>query len=174
VKYVALLALVAACGDAKKPAQDVITATPAPTVAPLPGRAPGDPACPATGLWARCSLLYRLGRFGIAPRLDSTEKVEEHALHAADAFVIKFGSGARLEVFLYADSVARLADAKHLDMTTIKRWPAQLTIARERTLIENNNALALLTTLNDRLRERIDDAITGGAPQPPQPVMVKP
>ena len=140
----------------------------------LAGAAPGSPDCPATGLWAQCSVLYRLERSGIAPHLDSTEKVEEKALTASSSsFVVKFGTSSRLEVFLYPDSMARIVDGKKLDRTKLVNATATQTINRERTLIENGNLLGLLTSLNERLRERVSDALTAGAPQPSTPVTVK-
>jgi len=140
----------------------------------LAGGAPGSPNCPATGLWAQCSVLYRLERSGIAPHLDSTEKVEEKALTTSTSnFVVKFGTSSRLEVFLYADSTARIADGTKLDRTKLVGATATQTINRERTLIENGNLIGLLTSLNDRLRERVSDGLTAGAPQPSAPVVVK-
>ena len=140
----------------------------------LAGGAPGSPNCPATGLWAQCSVLYRLERSGIAPHLDSTEKVEEKALTTSTSnFVVKFGTSSRLEVFLYPDSSARIADGKKLDRTKLVNATATQTINRERTLIENGNLIGLLTSLNDRLRERVSDGLTAGAPQPSAPIVVK-
>lgn len=138
----------------------------------LAGAAPGAPGCPATGLWARCSVLYRLERSGIAPRLDSTRKVEETVL-TGDGFVVHFGTTSRLEVFLYPDSTARIKDGAKLDRTKLVNATATQTMNRERTLIENGNLIGLLTSLNDRLRERVSDALTAGAPQPPAPVVLK-
>lgn len=157
------IALAAGCSSAKDaPARrDTTAAAPVPVV----GAAPGAPGCPATGLWARCSVLYRLERAGIAPHPDSTEKPEEKALHG-DAFVVKFGTASRLEIFIYPDSAARIADAAKLDRTKLVNATAPQTINRERTLIESGNLVALLTSLNDRLRERVSDALTAGAPQP--------
>jgi hypothetical protein len=37
-------------------------------------------------------------------------------------------------------------------------------------LIENGNLIGLLSSINDRLRERVSDALTAGAPQPTTPV----
>ena len=136
------------------------------TVATIP--APGSSRCPATGLWATCSVLYRLERAGIAPHLDSAGKIEEKAL-GGKAFAVKFGVNSRLEVFLYPDSAARIADAGKLDRKQFVNATAPQTIARERTLIENGNLLGLLTSLNERLRERVSDALTAGAPQPSTP-----
>ena len=134
---------------------------------------PGDPRCPATGLWAKCSVLYSLERAGVAPRLDSTTKVEEDALHG-EGFVVDVGRIAKLEVFLYADSAARIADARKLDRTQFVNGTAPQTIRRERTLIENGNLVGLLTSINERQRERVSDALSAGAPQPHTPPLIKP
>lgn len=83
------------------------------------------------------------------------------------SFVLRFGANAHLEVFLYPDSTARIADAAKLDRKQFVSGTAPQTIRRERTLIENGNLIGLLTSLNDRLRERVSDALTAGAPQPP-------
>jgi hypothetical protein len=132
------------------------------------GTAPG-PDCPANGLWAKCSVLYRLDRAGLAPRLDSTEKVEEKSLGGtgtATTFVVKIGKLARLEVFLYPDSAARIADEKKLDRTQFVGPTAEQTIKRERTLMESANFIGLLTSINAHQRERVSDALMAGPPQP--------
>ena len=127
--------------------------------------APG-PQCPVNGLWARCSVMYRLERSGLAPKLDSTAKPERVSLRGA-SFVIKIGRLASLDVFLYPDSASRIADERTLDRTEFVAPGVAQTIRRERTLIENANLVGLLTSLNDHQRERVSDALTAGAPQPP-------
>jgi len=134
------------------------------------GATPGDSgqACPATGSWAQCSVLYRLDRAGLAPHLDSTAKVDEKSiggLAGTTSFVVKIGKLARLEVFLYSDSAARVADATHLDRKQFVNATQEQTIKRERTLIENANLIGLLTSLNSHQRERASDALTAGPPQ---------
>ena len=138
---------------------------------PAPGAAmPGDPRCPATGLWAECSVLYRLERAGLAPHVDSTGTASEKSLtRAGRPLLIRFGTTSRLEVFLYSDSIARIADAAKLDRTTLIGATGEQTLRRERTLIENANLIGLLSSINDRLRERVSDALTAGAPQPTAP-----
>jgi len=160
----AAAALLLACGksdapDAKTPA---LSSTAAPSA--IAGRA----GCPATGRWAQCSILYRLDREGLAPRLDSTAKPEEKRL-TAQSFVVKIGRFATLDVFVYADSIARKTDAARLDTTEFVNGTAPQTMRRERTLIVNNNLVALLTSLDARQRERVSDALMAGAPQPPAP-----
>jgi hypothetical protein len=130
---------------------------------------PGDSACPANGLWAQCGVLYRLERAGLAPHLDSTGKVEEKSIGGgagATSFVVKIGTLARLEVFLYPDSAARIADESHLDRKQFVGATLEQTIKRERTLIENANLIGLLTSINSHQRERVSDALTAGPPQP--------
>jgi streptogramin lyase len=128
---------------------------------------PGDSACPAMGLWAQCAVMYRLERAGLAPHLDSTGKVEEKSIgQGATSFVVKVGMLARLEVFLYPDSAARIADGVRLDRKEFVGATQEQTIKRERTLIENANLVGLLTSLNSHQRERVSDALTAGPPQP--------
>jgi hypothetical protein len=104
----------------------------------------------------------------LAPHVDSTGRADEKAL-SGRPLVIKFGTTSRLEVFFYSDSAARIADAKKLDRTTLVGATNQQTLRRERTLIENTNLIGLLSSINDRLRERVSDALTAGAPQPTAP-----
>lgn len=163
------MVFVAACSpSSKKPSAKTETASSAPVVM----AAPGSSSCPATGQWAQCSVLYRLDRAGIAPRVDSAGSIEEKAL-SGKSFAVKFGTNSRLEVFLYADSTARIADGKKLDRKKLVDAQATQTINRERTLIENGNLIGLLTSLSERLRERVSDALTAGAPQPPTAVTIK-
>lgn len=162
--FAAVFAL-AACERPAKASRAVETKSASPT--PVAVR-PGDAGCPATGLWAECSILYRLERSGLAPHVDSTGRADEKAL-SGQPLVIKFGPTSRLEIFLYSDSAARIADGKKLDRTTLVGATNQQTLRRERTLIENANMIGLLSSINDRLRERVSDALTAGAPQPSAP-----
>jgi hypothetical protein len=157
----ATCALLAACSSSKDTTPRTDTVARVAPVAPAP---PGAATCPATGLWAECSIMYRLLRSGIAPKRDSVETPQEQAL-SGKGFVVKFGSNARLEVFVYPDSTARIADAAKLDRTKLVSGTTPLTMNRERTLIENGNIIGLLTSLNDKLRERVSDALLAGAPQ---------
>ena len=156
------LAVATACSkSAPPPARESASAAP-----PAVAAAPGDTSCPATGYWAKCSVLYRLDRAGLAPHLDSTATAEEKSLSGI-SFVVKIGASARLEVFLYPDSAARIADEKKLDKSKLVAATAPQTILRERSLIENANLVGLLTSINDHQRERVSDALTAGPPQPP-------
>jgi len=137
------------------------------TAAAAPVVAAGGNTCPATGLWAECSILYRLERSGLVPHVDSSATPQEKEL-TGRPLIMKLGP-ATLEVYVYPDSGARIADGKKLDRTKFVDALAQQTIARERTLIESANIIGLLTSLNSHQRERVSDALTAGAPQPDKP-----
>jgi len=114
--------------------------------------------------------MYRLDRAGLAPRLDAGAKVEERSIGSGTIrFVVKIGVNARLDVFLYADSAARVADEQKLDRSQFVAPGAEQTIKRERTLIENSNLLGLLTSINGHQRDRVADALMAGPPQPTKP-----
>jgi len=153
--------LAAACGTSDNAAtKQAVASSSAPAIAAV-----GSSQCPSTGLWAQCSVLYRLDRAGVAPRLDSTAKPEEKRL-TGTSFLVKIGRIASLDVFIYPDSMARRVDGAKLDTTQFVDGQATQTIRRERTLIQNGNLIALLTSLNERQRERVANALGAGAPQP--------
>ena len=154
------LALALGCGKASAPpAKRDTAATTAPVVATA------DSTCPATGLWAECSVLYRLERAGLAPRVDSSATPAEKTLNGRAA-VYKIGLSSSLEVYLYPDSTARVADAKKLDRTQLAAPGVPQTIKRERLVIENSNLIGLFSSLNEHQRERVGDALLAGPPQP--------
>jgi hypothetical protein len=108
-----------------------------------------------------------LERSGLVPHVDSSATPQEKEL-TGKPLIMKLGQ-ATLEVYVYPDSNARIADGKKLDRTKFVDAVAQQTIARERTLIESANIIGLLTSLNSHQRERVSDALTAGAPQPDKP-----
>jgi hypothetical protein len=135
---------------------------------PVAAATPGVGTCPATGQWAECSILYRLERSGFVPRIDSGAKPQEKSL-TGKPIVMTIGRGATLEVYLYPDSAARVADGAKLDRAHLVSATAEQTIERERTLIESSNIIGLLTSLSSHQRERVSDALIAGPPQPQKP-----
>jgi hypothetical protein len=159
----AALAVVAvACSkpDASQPA--------AGASAPSAATAAGVGTCPSTGQWAECSILYRLERSGFVAKVDSGAKPKEKAL-TGKPMVMTLGRGGTLEVYLYPDSTARVADGAKLDRAHLINATAEQTIERERTLIESSNIIGLLTSLSGHQRERVSDALMAGPPQPQKP-----
>ena len=155
-----------ACGksDSTSSAKRIPGAGPAATPLPVSGSA----GCPTTGKWAPCSVLYAIVRAGYAVHVDSAAKPDETRL-SGQSFVARVGQFAMLDVFVYPDSTARKNDGAKLDTTEFVNGTAPQTMRRERTLIVNNNLIALLTSLDAHQRERVSDALTAGAPQPPTP-----
>jgi len=153
---------VGACSKTEAPPPNAAGSTAASSAAPA-----GANTCPATGLWAECSIVYRLERSGLVPHVDSSAKPDEKEL-TGKPLIMKLGQST-LEVYIYPDSSARIADAKKLDRSKLIDAAAQQTIQRERTLIESANIIGLLTSLSSHQRERVSDALTAGAPQPDKP-----
>jgi hypothetical protein len=123
----------------------------------------GKAVCVATSSWAICNVLDRLGRAGLAVRQD-TEMVVAEAPLTERGIMLHVGR-AELEVFLYPDERARLADEQRLDAAQFVRATMPLTMRRERTLISSANLLGILKSLNDQQRERVSDALMAGPPQ---------
>lgn len=157
------LALLAACSSG--PAKDVVQLvdTAQPVVAAL-APAPGDTSCPATGLWARCSVVKAIYRAGLNPHGDSAKDVIDKPL-SVPGFELPISKGT-LRVFLYADSNSRRRDQAKLD-TSLFVSPQKDPSLRKRTLIPAGNMLVLMDIMNTRNRERIANALLAGAPQPP-------
>ena len=155
--------LLAACSKADAP-PPASTATVAPAIAVTPAAS----GCPSNGAWAECSVIYRLERAGLAPRVDSSAKPSEKAL-AGRPMILKIGLSAQLELHLYPDSSARVADMRKLDRSQFVTGTGPQTIKRERTLIESANLVGLLTSINAHQRERVADALTAGPPQSSTP-----
>ena len=123
-------------------------------------------ACPPDGLWKECSLVERLMQAGLVVRRDSTPAKEPGIPIAGVSYHI--GSLASLEVFYFPDSAARRAAVAKMDTTPFVHYDQPQSMKGERSLIQNANVLALLDSRRDESRERIGDAITAGAPQPPR------
>jgi len=158
-QWLAALAIAGmACSKSPDTSQTAVAANTPPVAAG------GGGSCPATGMWAECSILYRLDRSGLVPHVDSSAKPAETAL-GGQPLMIKIGTTAVLELHLYPDSVARVAAGTTLDRAHLVGATASQTIERERTLIENANVIGLLTSLNSHQRERVSDALMAGPPQ---------
>jgi hypothetical protein len=162
-RSLAAAVVVLACSKPEAPPPSSSSATPPAATTP----ANASTACPPTGAWAECSVMYRLERAGLAPKIDSPAKPSEPML-GGTALVLKIGLSAQLELHLYADSASRVAAASKLDRREFVSGTAPQTIKRERTLIESANLIGLLTSINAHQRERVSDALVAGPPQPEQ------
>lgn len=121
--------------------------------------------CPPDGQWKECNLAERLIRSGLVLRRDSTPAHEPGVPVAGILYHI---GQSNLAVYFFADSTARKAAVAKLDTTQFVGYDQEQTNKGERSLIQSVNLLALLDSHRDQQRERIGDAITAGAPQPPK------
>lgn len=158
----AVATMVAACGKSNAPASSGAKST---SIAPDTTHAAPGNACPATGKWAVCSVVYRLERAGLAPKIDSGATPEMKSL-GGEPLMLKIGMSATLELHLYPDSAARAAATSRLNRADFVSGTQEQSIRREKTLIESVNLVGFLTSINGHQRERVSDALTAGPPQP--------
>lgn len=134
-----------------------------PTAGGTTAASAGEPACPATGLWAQCAVVERLDRAGLAPRIDSSAAPGEEPL-TARGFLVRVGT-AELEIYVYPTVEARGRDIARVDTTRYLGYTEAVSMQRLPTLIQSANLIAILHSRNDHLRERVGDALTAGPPQ---------
>ena len=133
----------------------------------LPSTTPGSKTdCLTTGLWAECSVLTRLEQAGLVVHADSLSDIRERPLTiAGKRMPIAHGA---IALFIYADTGSRSRDQARLDPTLFIAPSAQPSILKQRTLIANQNLLAMLDVANEANRDRIANALMAGPPQPPR------
>jgi hypothetical protein len=157
-----LVVWLCACKQEVKTEERVVAETAA-TRSASQGTAQVRPECPATGLWAECSVFERLDRAGLVPRKDSAGATEPPL--TAPGLLYRVGAS-ELELYIYDSPAAREREEARLDRTKYAEYPAPLTAKREPTLIRSANLIGILHTLRSQQRERVSDAITAGPPQP--------
>ena len=159
--FAAMLLVACSRGDVQNQAR-VADSAPAPSASPGTAKA----ACPATGQWAPCSVVERLDRSGLAPRVDSAA-VDEKPL-TPNGTLVHLGLS-DVELYFYPNVAAREREQAKLDKTKYIDYSAPVTLKGETTLITSANLIAILHSRNDHQRERVSDAITAGPPQPSHP-----
>jgi hypothetical protein len=122
--------------------------------------------CPATGLWAECSLLKRLEQAAFAVHAESLT-VDRHPPLSIAGKRLPIARG-EIEIFVYADSGSRLRDAAKLDTMAFIPPSRQRTARLERTVVTNANLLVLMNVASEVYRERIANYLMAGPPQPPK------
>jgi hypothetical protein len=167
----AIAVAAAACGSQSAAATDSALAQPVVT-APPPEAYDSLAVCPATGNWHVCTLMYRLKRAGFTVERD-TVPVRNPRL-AQVGMRLRLARG-EMTVFLYPDSTNRRLDERHLDSTTLIS-PDAGSVPGRLTMVRSANMLVLSDVRNERLRERVMDALLAGPPQPPSasPVILPP
>ncbi len=169
---VAAVGALLACGGSGGSAQDGATeaagTTPAPSVASVRAPAAARPAagaCPHDGRWRLCSVVDRLDKAGLVPRVDSSAPPERLPFLHAPGRVIRLGVG-ELHTFVYDDTAALARDVAALDTTRAAPRGQTYAWAATPTFVRSANLVAVLLTPNDRQIERIQLALDAGPPQP--------
>ena len=159
-RVVLLAGALAACSRTETPAGGSTAASAAQQPAPVAAAG----TCPRTGHWGDCQLRARLDQSGLAPH-STEEKVGDLPPLEPKPLMLMIGKSG-LAAYFYADSAARKRAAATLDTTRYIPQAKPVSLKRETTLIQNDNALVLLFSVNEHQRERVADAITAGPPQP--------
>lgn len=162
-----LFALVACGGESKQQAARDSAAAAAAPLPPRPAVA-GSPGCPSDGRWTPCALLDRVSRSGLVfKEAGDTTRVP---FLAVPGVRYKVGSVATLVAFIYPDSAALARDFAAIDTVrvaakgdTATAWPSVPVVVR------SANLLVLVFDGSETQVERIQLAITAGAPQPTAP-----
>jgi hypothetical protein len=129
---------------------------------PVAGTVAGS--CPRTGHWGECQIRARLDEAGMAPHI-TTESIGGLPKLGVTPIELTLGR-ATLAFYVFPDSLSRRKAAASLDTLTFIPQSKPLTMRNESTVIVNDNALAILLSRNEHQRERVNDVITAGPPQP--------
>ena len=121
------------------------------------------PPCPATGLWAECTVINRLEQAGLVMDPHQDPVTREPLQRQGRAYSVR---SAELEVFIYPDRSARERDQARLDPDDYLDSDDPPEPVHRPTVVASENLLVILDTRRERLRERITLALTAGPPQP--------
>lgn len=159
--------LVVACDRSPEPAPDTPHA-----VEPAKATGESEPAtnlsdssspCPRTGRWAVCSLEKRLEQSGFVLRKAEGENPRRVGF-AVQPIVYQLGR-ARLEVFVYPDEAAVVADVGRMDTLAVAARGQKNDWEIPPRFIRSANLIAVFLTRNEQQAERLTLAITAGPPQ---------
>jgi hypothetical protein len=117
-------------------------------------------AIPSTGLWTEAHLLERLVRSGVAPR--AADSPATGAEWMGRRPLVLHAGGSMLQVWIYADSVARRAVTDSLDPATAAPRGMIAPFAAPMAFVVQNNLAAVVTGGSERNQERITLALQAG------------
>lgn len=148
--------------DAEKKVDTVVATTTVAAANPHFPR-PGEEGCPIDGVWRVCSLVERMERSGVAPKLTfDTLHVEWMSV---PGIRISIGRSAVLTAFVYSNNDAAAVAVSAIDTVAVapKGQPASVW-KQTPNFVRNGNLVAVLESENARQIERVTRAILGGAP----------
>ena len=157
------------CGHARSDSSSsdstsVATARMAVDAPVITGSSTPKTACPRTGLWALCSVEKRLTQAGFVVNRLTGAAPRRAGFNVSPASYTLGHS--RLEVFIYADSVAARRNMAKLDTLTASPRGAPHVWGSPPTFVRAGNLLAVFLTDSPQQAERLTLALTAGAPQP--------
>lgn len=161
----AAMAMLSACGRSDKTSLSDTAVTRSNATSVSVATAPHASPCPATGLWAVCSIEKRLKSAGMVAKKINGEG-PPHAGFTVAPSVYSVGRGSRLELFIYPDHAALSRDMSALDTLTVAPRGTKGSWSSAPTLIRSANLAAVLITPDAREAERLSLALEAGAPQP--------
>jgi hypothetical protein len=153
-------------GDAGGPPDNHATAVADTTQHPSAAADTTAPPCPATGLWAECSVIERLEQAGLVMDKGQQPATEKPLERQGSTCSVR---SATLEVFIYPTRAARERDQARLDPEEYLAADQDPGPVHKPTLVTSENVLVVLDTHRERQRERITLALTAGPPQPAEP-----
>ena len=112
-----------------------------------------------------CSLVDRLDKAGLVPRVDSSAAAERLPFLHAPGTIVHLGLG-ELHTFVYDDTAALARDVAALDTTHVAPRGQAYAWSGTPTFVRSANLVAVLLTPNERQIERIQLALEAGPPQP--------
>lgn len=134
-----------------------------------PARRAGTPGgsaqCPHDGRWRMCSVVDRLDKAGLVPRVDSTAPPERLPFLHAPGAVVRLGVG-ELHTFVYSDTAALARDVAALDTARVAPRGGTYAWSAAPSFVRSANLVAVLLTPNERQIERVQLALGAGPPQP--------
>ena len=159
---------VAACGGDSKATNTSgggATAAATPTPAASAAQRVAGARCPHDGRWRLCSVLDRLDKAGLVPRVDTAGPPERLAFFKAPGRVVRLGVG-ELHTFVYDDTAALARDVAALDTVRVAPRGGTYAWSAAPTFVRSANLVAVLLTPNERQIERVQLALEGGPPGP--------
>jgi hypothetical protein len=172
---VGLATLACRKGEQARPGADSAAAMRAGPSAATSARAPdstGAPfttaeKCPKYGLWQPCNVEDRLASSGLV----FTKKPEPapETWMRAPGLEYDFGGRAVAKIFFYGSRAEQELVAITLDTALVTPKEKRVYWKEPAQFVFTNNLAAIVITLNERLAERIADALGAGLPADPPP-----
>jgi hypothetical protein len=159
-------------GDQERPASGSGETTAAAPSAATPAPAPDSAApfataekCPKYGLWQPCNVEDRLASSGLV--FTKRPDPAPETWMQAPGLEYDFGGRAVAKIFFYKSRADQERVAATLDTAQVSPRAKRVYWKEPAQFVFTNNLAAIVITLNERLAERISDALGAGMPADP-------